>query len=263
MAYPSAWMSAGFYALPRMLAMFSVLPMLGRQALPGLLRTGVASAFAMFVVPSLVTDAIDFSHGGGIGLILITKEAVIGFVLGFLIALPLWALDIVGAYIDSQRGASIAATINPLTGHDTSPLGELFSQAGMVTLLISGGLLLILELVYSSYVLWPVFQMLPPLSDQMPMVILGQMDRLMRLAVMFSAPVIFAMFLSELGLGIVSRFVPQLQVFFLAMPIKSAIAMFVLAVYATSLIGFFCDEYVDLVNEIILLTGSLFMKGPI
>ena len=259
-AYPSAWMTAGFYSLPRMLALFSMLPMLGRQALPGLLRIGVASVFSAFVIPSLVNDAMDFSRTGGSVLILVTKEAMIGFVLGFLIALPLWALDIVGAYIDSQRGASIAATINPMTGHDSSPLGELFSQTGVAILLISGGLLLILDLIYSSYAIWPVFQMLPALSDQAPVTILEQMDRLIWLAVMFSAPVIFAMFLSELGLGIVSRFVPQLQVFFLAMPVKSAVAMFVLAVYASFLFSFFIDQYTDVVETILLLFRSFFTE---
>ncbi len=261
-AYPSAWMSAGFYSLPRMLAMFSILPMLSRQALPGLLRIGVASAFAVFIVPTLVEDAMDFTRSGGSVLLLVTKEAMIGFVLGFLVALPLWALDIVGAYIDNQRGASIAASINPLTGHDTSPLGEMFSQAGMVVLLISGGLLLILELIYESYEMWPVFQMLPRLSENTPSIILGQMDKLMWLAVMLSAPVIFSMFLAEVGLGIVSRFVPQLQVFFLAMPVKSAIAMFVLSVYVASLMGYFIDEYVDLVPKLTLLFSSLFSKEP-
>ncbi len=250
-----------FYSLPRMLAMFSVLPMLNKQALPGVLRMGVASAFAVFIVPSLVEGSMNFSRSGGSAMVLVTKEAIVGFLLGFLIAIPLWVLDIMGAYIDNQRGASIAATISPLTGHDTSPLGELFSQAGVVVLLISGGLLIVLELVYASYLLWPVFEMLPRFSDETPLVILGQLDRMMWLAVILSAPVIFSMFLAEVGLGIVSRFVPQLQVFFLAMPVKSAIAMFVLAVYAAALFSYFSDEYIDVVPRLINVFSSLFQGG--
>ncbi len=237
LTYPSQWLTAVFYAMPRMLAMFSVLPMFNRQAMPGLLRTGTAFAFAVFVVPSLVDQSMVESMHGTRVLAVVLKEAAIGFFLGFLVALPLWAMDIMGAYIDNQRGASIAATINPLTGHDTSPLGELFGQAAVVYLLLSGGLLLVLELIYASYQAWPVYQMLPALSDQMPVVLLGLMDRLMWLAVLLSAPVIFSMFLAEVGLGIVSRFVPQLQVFFLAMPVKSAIAIFVFIVYVGALFG--------------------------
>ena len=246
-----------FYAMPRMLAMFSVLPMFNRQALPGLLRVGTAFAFALFIVPSLVEPTVGTGMHGLRMLAVVMKEAAIGFLLGFLIALPLWATDIMGAYIDNQRGASIAATINPLTGHDTSPLGELFGQAAMVYLLMTGGLLLILQLVYASYQAWPVYEMLPRFSDQMALLLLGLMDRLMWLAVLLSAPVIFSMFLAEVGLGIVSRFVPQLQVFFLAMPVKSAIAIFVFSVYVGTLFGYVREEYVDFVPRTLDMMHSL------
>ncbi len=259
LTYPSQWMSAVFYAIPRMLAMFSILPMFNRQALPGLLRIGTAFAFSIFIVPSLVEPALTTPLQGMRLLAVMLKEAAIGFFLGFLIALPLWAMDIMGAYIDNQRGASIAATINPLTGHDTSPLGELFSQAALVYLLMTGGLLLVLELIYASYQAWPVYQMLPRFSDQMPVVLLGLMDRLMWLAVLLSAPVIFSMFLAEVGLGIVSRFVPQLQVFFLAMPVKSAIAIFVFTVYVGALFGYVGEQYVDIVSRSIDTMKSLFL----
>lgn len=261
LTYPSQWLAAVFYAMPRMLAMFSIVPMFNRQALPGLLRVGAAFAFAMFIVPSLVEPSLTISMHGTRLLAVVLKEAAIGFFLGFLIALPLWAMDIMGAYIDNQRGASIAATINPLTGHDTSPLGELFSQAALVYLLMTGGMLMVLELVYASYEAWPVYQMLPRFSDQMPTVLLGLMDKLMWLAVLLSAPVIFSMFLAEVGLGIVSRFVPQLQVFFLAMPVKSAIAIFVFSVYVGTLFGYLKEEYIDFVTRSLDVVRSLLVPG--
>lgn len=240
--YPSALMLALLYAMPRMMAMFSMLPMFNRQALPGLLRVGVGAAFAVMLVPSLFGNSLDQLRHGGLLLSILAKEAMLGFLIGFLVAIPLWAVDIMGAYVDNNRGASIAATINPLTGHDTSPLGELFSQAAMVLLLISGGLVMLLDLVYASYLIWPVFTLLPAFGEQTVSLLLGQLDRLMMLSVLFSAPVIFAMFLAEIGLAIVSRFVPQLQVFFMAMPIKSAIAMYVFAVYSATLLGYVSSE---------------------
>lgn len=260
--YPSAVMLAGFYALPRMLAMFSMLPMFNRQALPGLLRIGVASAFAVFLVPMLLDTSFNELRHGGMMIGILAKEAMVGFLIGFLVAIPIWAVDVMGAFVDNQRGASIAATINPLTGHDTSPLGELFSQAALVLLLISGGILMLLDLVYASYLIWPVFKLLPSFSDQTPMLLLGQLDRLMTLAVLFSAPVIFAMFLAEIGLAIVSRFVPQLQVFFMAMPIKSAIAMYVFAVYMATLLGYISNEIAGFPNTVSGVLNSIF-SGPV
>lgn len=236
--YPYSWLTATFFSMPRLLAMFSMLPMFGRQALPGVLRIGVAFSIGLFEIPILQEQALTIARSGSLVFAIMIKEALIGFVLGFIIALPLWALDIMGAYVDNQRGASIAASINPLTGHDTSPLGELFSQAGVVFLLISGGMFLILSAVYDSFLIWPVFELLPKFSQETPTLLLGQMDRLMSIAVLLGAPVIFSMFLAEIGLGMVSRFVPQLQVFFLAMPVKSGLAMFVFAVYTTTLFGY-------------------------
>jgi type III secretion protein T len=59
----------------------------------------------------------------------------------------------------------------------------------------------------------------------------------MRLVVLFSAPVLIMMLLAEIGLALASRFTPQLQVFFLAMPIKTGIALFVLVLYIGILFG--------------------------
>lgn len=260
--YPSAWMTAVFFAMPRLLGIFSILPMFSRQALPGILRIGVAFSLAIFIVPSLVDQALAVSRSGLLVLGIVLKEVIIGFVLGFVIALPIWAFEIMGAYVDNQRGASIAATISPLTGHDSSPLGDLFGQAAVTFLLISGGYMLILSLIYDSFIIWPVFDWIPRFNSETPMILLQQMDRLMSLAVLLSAPVIFAMFLAEFGLGLVSRFVPQLQVFFMAMPIKSALAMFVFAVYATTLFGYAQDEFESIGTIALRTLSSIFAQAP-
>lgn len=261
--YPFSWITALFFSMPRVLAFFSVFPLFSRQALPGLLRIGVASSIAIFLVPSLVAESLEESRSTFVLLGIILKEAGIGFAIGFIMALPLWAFDIMGAYVDNQRGASIAATINPLTGHDTSPLGELFSQAALVFLLISGGIVLVLGALYQSFLIWPVFEWIPKFNYLMPRMLLDLMDQLMSMAVLLSAPVIFVMFLAEIGLGLVSRFVPQLQVFFMAMPIKSALAMFVFAIYTTTLFGYAENEFEGFGKAAIRSLSAMFVQEPI
>lgn len=258
--FPAAWMFSVFLSMPRLLAIFSILPLFSRQALPGLLRIGVAFSIAIFLVPSLVGQVLNNSFSALMIIGILIKEIMIGFILGFIIALPLWAFDIMGAYVDNQRGASIASTINPLTGHDTSPLGELFSQAAIIYLLISGGYMIVLNVIYDSFSLWPVFNLTPIFSSETPMILLSQMDRLMSLAVLISAPIIFVMFLAEFGLGLVSRFVPQLQVFFMAMPIKSALAMYMFAIYTVTLFGYAADEFEPIGKIAIKVLSSIFQE---
>jgi type III secretion protein T len=245
-----AFLVALAYTQPRILAMFIVLPTFNRQLIPGMLRFSIAAAFGALAAPMLVPQiAVTELHGAQI-LMIVLKEAFVGFVLGFLIAIPFWAFEAVGFFVDNQRGASVAATLNPLTGNDTSPLGILFNQAFIVFFFVSGGFVLMLGLLYDSFKLWNVFTWYPTLREDTIPLLLEQLNRLVRIAVLLGAPAIVAMFLAEIGLALVSRFVPQLQVFFLAMPIKSGIAMLILMVYMATLFDYGID-YVEDMREIV------------
>ncbi len=229
---------------PRILALFIAVPLFARQLMPGLLRFGLAGGLGLLAAPPLLAQLDQVPQGLALAL-WVVKETGLGFVLGFVLAIPFWAFEAAGFFIDNQRGASIAASLNPLTGNDSSPLGQLFNQAFIVFVLVSGAFSLLLGLLYESFVLWPVLQWQPTGLGVAPAEgaarWLGQLDALVGTAIVWSAPVIVAMFLAELGLALVSRFAPQLQVFFLAMPIKSALALLVLAVYMGTLFGYAGD----------------------
>lgn len=239
------------WTLPRILGVFVAIPIFPRNVLPGMLRLGLAAGLGLVVAPSLVggMEAADLT-GPQIALLLV-KEAFVGFVMGCLIAVPFWAFEAIGFLVDNQRGASIASTLNPLTGNDSSPLGILFNQAFIVFFFISGGFMLLLDVLYGSFRLWGVFSWWPHLRAESVPMLIHQILRLVELALLLSAPVIVAMFMAETGLALMSRFVPQLQVFFLAMPIKSALGFLVLVLYFSTLIDY-AKVLVDEVPEVLL-----------
>jgi type III secretion protein T len=234
--------------LPRLLAIFALLPIFARGVLPGILRNAIAGALllpvAMYLMP-----AVQAAPPEGAALIgIIVKEAFIGLLIGYMLVIPFWALEAVGFLIDNQRGASIAATINPLTGHDSSPLGILFNQAFIVFFFAAGGFVLLLDVVYESYRVWNVLDWAPALRIEATAGVLAMLDKMVRMGLLLAAPVMVAMFLAEVGLALVSRFAPQLQVFFLAMPIKSALAMLMLGVYAATLFDY-ARGYIDAMRD--------------
>lgn len=251
-----AFLGALAFTLPRVMGLFVALPIFNRQIIPGMLRYTVAAALGALAAPALVPQMAAVELSGFTIAFIIAKEAFVGFVLGFLMAIPFWAFEAVGFFIDNQRGASVAATLNPVTGNDTSPLGILFNQAFIVFFFLSGGFLLMLGLLYDSFQLWGVFSWLPTLRSETMPLLLDQLDRLVRIAVLLSAPAIVAMFLAEVGLAFISRFVPQLQVFFMAMPIKSAIAMLVLMVYMATLFEYGGAYVRDLREVVPFLDGQ-------
>jgi len=235
--YVEAKVFLGTLALtqPRTLAMCLMLPIFNRQLLPGMLRYGMAAAMGLILVPMLAPAYAAAEFGALDLMLLIVKEVFIGLVMGFMVAIPFWVFESVGFVVDNQRGASLGAVINPATGNDSSPMGILFNQAFMVFFLVGGGFTLMLTMLYDSFRLWDMLAWTPTLRQESIPLMLDQMSRYARLFLLFAAPAIVAMFLAELGLALVSRFAPQLQVFFLALPIKSALALLVLALYMSPL----------------------------
>ncbi|QIL70562.1 type III secretion system export apparatus protein SctT [Diaphorobacter sp. HDW4B] len=233
---------------PRILAMFIVLPLFNSQLVPGLIRFGIAGTLGVMAMPLVAADVSDLNLNFVALSVLIMKEAFVGFVIGYLASIPFWIFEAIGFLVDNQRGASIASTLNPLTGNDSSPMGIMFYQAFIVFFLISGGFSLLLGVLYDSFGYWSVTQWTPRLSPESIPLMLKQLDQLMHMAVLLAAPVLVAMFLSEFGLALVSRFAPQLQVFFMAMPIKSALAVLVLMLYASTLFEYGKDEILAIVR---------------
>ena len=139
LSYPELRSFAAAWGLtqPRILALFIAVPLFARQTMPGMLRFGLAGGLGLLAAPPLLAHVAQVPDGLGL-MLLVSKEAALGFVLGFVLALPFWAFEATGFFIDNQRGASIAATLNPLTGNDSSPLGQLFNQAFIVFVLVSG-----------------------------------------------------------------------------------------------------------------------------
>ena len=175
-----AFLLALAYSQPRILAMFLPIPLFNRQLLPGMLRLAIGAGLGVMVAPTLMPAVAAAELSSVQVLMLVTKEAFVGFMLGFLVAIPFWAFEAVGFLIDNQRGASIAASLNPLTGNDSSPLGILFNQAFNVFFFISGGFLLMLELLYGSFLLWDVFAWNPTFrAESMPVMMDDASEALM------------------------------------------------------------------------------------
>ncbi|CAK0770694.1 Yop proteins translocation protein T [Gammaproteobacteria bacterium] len=219
------------FCLPRLSGAFLLMPFLARRLVPGLVRGGVLLSLALPLYPVIdgefPTESLDAFHGFAITF----KEVGLGLLFGFPFALWFWILEATGFFIDNQRGSTMASSLDPLFGSQLSPLAILLQQAFMVVFLTGGGLLICLRLIYDSFELWPVFALLPAPTPALPLYFLGLMDRLMEMTVLLAGPVIFSMFLAEFGLALISRFAPQLNVFVLAMPIKSALGLFVLILY--------------------------------
>jgi type III secretion protein T len=217
--------------LPRIFAFLTACQLLNPSIVPGLPRIAAILSLAFVAVPINLEYATTFEHSVPLFLLYFAKEYIIGFLVGFMVGWIFWVVQAVGGLIDSQRGAAIASSIDPLQGEESSSLGSLFSQAFLTYIFPTGTFLIVIGIIYKSYVLWPAAKATPIISDAFPTAFLSLFDHAMRLAFVIGAPILGVMFVAEFALAIINRFSPQIQVFVLAMPIKSVLAIFMLIFY--------------------------------
>ena len=228
----------------RLTAACSVTPFMARQIISGQVRNSIVFAWVLIVYP-IVSPTLDVSQLSGIQILgVLVKEIVLGFLIGFMAAKLFWIAMSVGFFIDNHRGASMASVFDPTAGEQTSPIGEFMQHAMIALFYASGGFLLFLGGLFESYLVWPIESFTPTFTEAFPGFFLEVVDDLMRTVVVLAAPVIITMFLATFGLGLMNRFAPQLNVFFLAMPVKSLIAMIVLVLYLPILLTLFKEEFV-------------------
>lgn len=172
------------------------------------------------------------------------KEVCLGALLGWLSNFIFYAGQSVGFLIDTQRGASMASMLDPLSNSQTSPLGDFLLKFIMTLALLSGAFLGFMKVIYWSYEQVPLFGMFDFTKIDGITFFNGHMGgQLFTLIALLGGPIFFILFLSEFGLGLVTRFAPQLNVFFLSMPIKSELAMFFFILYLSYLMRYFCTHF--------------------
>lgn len=220
------WLMPLLFSLIRPIGMSLFFPLLKASNLgASLLRNGVLLAVMLPMLP--VLHALPGFRPGADWLSLLSQEMLIGLLLGVCAAVPFWAVDMAGFLIDTLRGATMGTIFNPTMGVETSIFGLLFTQLLCVLFLISGGLHLLLSLLYHSYDLLPPGKPLV-FGTALLAFFRGEWRVLYQMSLSFSLPAVLCMVLVDLALGLVNRSAQQLNVFFLSMPIKSAMALFLL-----------------------------------
>jgi len=210
---------------------FAICPALTESMIPGIARHAATLGFAVLVVPFIYTSMPPGEPSGWMFGVLAAREALIGFLIGFFAAIPFWVAENVGNFIDNQRGATMGEVYSPINGAQVSTTGIFFTQLVSTLFFVGGAVFLFLGALYKSYAVWPVFNVGLSFASDAPIQVLGALDGMLKTTVVISAPVIIIMFLATLGLGLVNRTAPQLNVFFLSMPVKSALGVAMLIVY--------------------------------
>ncbi|NOH63230.1 type III secretion system export apparatus subunit SctT [Vibrio sp. RE88] len=239
----------------RPLGMMIMLPLFKGGAMgSGLIRNTLVLMFALPIIPMMQAHPVDFAAKPLTELTFIYgEELLIGLIVGFCAAIPFWAIDMAGFVIDTMRGASMSTVLNPLMGLQSSVFGMFFTQILGVLFLVSGGFNALLTALYQSYTVLPPESALSFNQDLLSF-ISQQWQMMSDMCLSFALPAMVVMIMVDVALGLVNRSVEQLNVFFLSMPIKSILVVFLLLVS----MHFALSHYLNQINQFESNISTLF-----
>jgi type III secretion protein T len=224
--------------LPRIAGAFIMLPLLTQQNMPAMVRNSFLVSLAIVALPVALVGLPDTSMEMSVMAPIVVKELFIGIAIGFCFGIVFWAIGAAGNILDTQIGMSMASIFDPIQGHQTSLHGQFLSQLAAWLFMASGAFLVFLDLLLTSYSVWPVMSFFPAIQISGMHLFVGQFSYLMTAALLLAAPAVVIMLIIDLSFGLVNRYAPSLNVFALTLPIKAWLATAIILLMLGSLMEF-------------------------
>ncbi len=229
----------------RVLAMASVIPFLFGKPVPRYVLVAGSMTLALFVYPHIVPKVPPpLTQELMTFVVLFLKEIFYGLIIGFSGAIVFYAYEGVGQMIDNQRGVSIASLLIPQLGEQGSICGLFLFQMGLVIYLAMGGHLVFLDAFFRSYESLPVLAFPATGPGLFPLITLFMKitGEVLYIALQMSAPVLIAIFLADIILGLANRVAPQINVWELGFHVKGYVGVLLLFL-ALTMIGEQMNRY--------------------
>ena len=242
--------------LPRVIGAFLMLPLMTQQTVPPMVRNSFMVSLGIMVLPAALAGTPMDNLGTIEWPMIILKEVFIGVSIGFTFGIVFCAVSAVGGVMDTQVGMSMAQIFDPIQGHQTTLHGEFLSEFAAWVFMASGAFLIFLDLLMSSYAIWPPTSFFPNLAATGVNLFVGHFSFFMTTVLVLAAPAIVILLVIDMSFGLVNRYAPQLNVFALTLPIKAWLAtgiiLMMLGVFIEVLVGRLGDSraLVELLNRI-------------
>lgn len=215
------------WPLSRILALVATAPILGNPSIPVRVKLGLAIMITILVAPTVEHSLPQIDPSSGMGLIVLLKQVLIGIAIGFVMRIVFVAVEMAGELIGLQMGLGFAIFFDPQNSGQIDIVGRFLGVIASLAFLAIDGHLMTIALISQS------FDTLPVSTDGLTQATFSNLahwgQEVFRAGLQLSLPVLTALLITNLALGILTRAAPQLNIFAVGFPITLSIGLLVLA----------------------------------
>lgn len=224
-------------------------PVFSTQALPRQVRALLAVAMSLLVAPVYLSESTPpVEHFLEYGRLL-ANEALIGLLLGLGINILFAGIQVAGQVVSQMSGLSLADVFNPGFEEDVSVFSQLFYFLTLAVFVAVGGHRIVTEALLQTFAWAPPGQ--AGLGDNFVDVLIGILTQSFALGIRAGAPILTALLLSNIVLGLISRTLPQINVIAVGFGLNSLLTLGMLFLTIGAVAWTFQEPTVDVMQQVV------------
>jgi flagellar biosynthetic protein FliR len=184
-------------------------------------------------------------------LVMFVYEILIGIVLGATARVALAALQVAGAVIAQQLGLGFVTSVDPTQGQQGVVIGNFLTMLGITMLFATDSHHLIIAALNDSYSIFSPGEVMP--SGDVAALATRAFAAAFKIGMQLSAPFLVFGLVFNIGLGVLARLMPQMQVYFVGVPLSILAGFLIFAVVLTAMMGSFLDYFIGVMHDMIPL----------
>jgi len=227
-----------FFIFLRIGAIILTAPVFDSDTIPVLFKAGLAFAVSLLLMPLLNLESLAYQPGLLPFMIGALSEVIMGLMIGLLVRMVFAGVVLAGQMVGYQMGLAMANIMDPATSEQVPLLGQFNNLMAMLIFLATDAHHLFVKALVAS------FQIVPPYGFHFGNAVMDQLVNfgadMFVIGVKLGAPLIAVLLLMSVAFGLAARAVPQMNIFFVAGPLKIIVGLLFLTLtlpYMSAFLG--------------------------
>jgi len=234
--------------LTRISSFFLVVPVFGWPTIPGQVKAAMAILLAVFFCACKPLGVTSVDISSPMAMILLAGEIIYGLALGLIVSLLFSVVRLSTRIAEQQMGLTMAEIIDPLNGEEAGTLSNLMEMVFILLFLSANGHHMLLQILSKSYDAFP-----PGTIPTVNLLVEGVVNTgsvMFIASLRLAAPLLGGFLVLMVALALLSRLVPEMEVFMLSLPAQIALGLFLAAVFMP-FVGEFITEMADWMGKLL------------